>query len=130
MGRAGPGGGDGAGGPGGLGALHPGLPPPPAGLRPRLVFHTQLAHGSPTGRIEGFTNVRELYGKIAEAFHIPPTEVPREEGAQDLELQGAEAVGEAGDRGCRWRDKGHGTGLVGGGGRQGDRSWGAAGVAV
>ncbi|XP_006036538.2 PDZ domain-containing protein GIPC1 [Alligator sinensis] len=75
VGGAGPGGGDGAGGPGGLGALQPGLPPPPAGLRPRLVFHTQLAHGSPTGRIEGFTNVRELYGKIAEAFHIPPTEV-------------------------------------------------------
>ncbi|GAB0201724.1 PDZ domain-containing protein GIPC1 [Grus japonensis] len=53
----------------------PGLPPPPPALRPRLVFHTQLAHGSPTGRVEGFTNVRELYGKIAEAFRIPPGEV-------------------------------------------------------
>lgn len=51
-----------------------GLPPPPA-LRPRLVFHTQLAHGSPTGRIEGFTNVKELYGKIAEAFRLPTAEV-------------------------------------------------------
>ena len=50
-------------------------PPPPA-LRPRLVFHTQLAHGSPTGRIEGFTNVKELYGKIAEAFRLPAAEVP------------------------------------------------------
>lgn len=44
-------------------------------LRPRLVFHTQLAHGSPTGRIEGFTNVKELYGKIAEAFRLPAAEV-------------------------------------------------------
>lgn len=55
-----------------------GLPPPPAALRPRLVFHTQLAHGSPTGRIEGFTNVKELYGKIAEAFRLPAAEVPVE----------------------------------------------------
>lgn len=53
-----------------------GLPPPPAALRPRLVFHTQLAHGSPTGRIEGFTNVKELYSKIAEAFRLPAAEVP------------------------------------------------------
>ncbi|XP_068942962.1 PDZ domain-containing protein GIPC3 isoform X2 [Petaurus breviceps papuanus] len=44
-------------------------------IRPRLVFHTQLAHGSPTGKIEGFTNVRELYAKIAEAFGISPTEI-------------------------------------------------------
>ncbi|KAM8930319.1 PDZ domain-containing protein GIPC2 [Pelodytes ibericus] len=52
-----------------------GLPPPPVSLRPKLVFHTQLAHGSPTGRIEGFTNVKELYSKIAEAFHITPEEI-------------------------------------------------------
>lgn len=52
-----------------------GLPPPPANLRPKLVFHTQLAHGSPTGRIEGFSNVKELYSKIAEAFNISPPEV-------------------------------------------------------
>lgn len=52
-----------------------GLPPPPPALRPRLVFHTQLAHGSPTGRIEGFTNVKELYSKIAEAFRLPVAEV-------------------------------------------------------
>ncbi|KAL4659206.1 PDZ domain-containing protein GIPC1-like isoform X1 [Arapaima gigas] len=58
-----------------LEVLSPGLPPPPASLRPRLVFHTQLAHGSPTGRIEGFSNVRELYTKIGEAFGIPPDEV-------------------------------------------------------
>ncbi|CAL8343312.1 unnamed protein product [Merluccius merluccius] len=52
-----------------------GLPPPPASLRPKLVFHTQLAHGSPTGRIEGFSNVKELYGKIADAFNITPPEI-------------------------------------------------------
>ncbi|XP_066431049.1 PDZ domain-containing protein GIPC3 [Eleutherodactylus coqui] len=44
-------------------------------VRPRLVFHTQLAHGSPTGKIEGFTNVKELYTKIAEVFNISPTEI-------------------------------------------------------
>lgn len=60
----------------------PGTPEPPGPAaprapraRPRLVFHTQLAHGSPTGRIEGFTNVKELYAKIAEVFDISPTEV-------------------------------------------------------
>ncbi|KAJ8270150.1 hypothetical protein GJAV_G00110910 [Gymnothorax javanicus] len=52
-----------------------GLPPPPANLRPKLVFHTQLAHGSPTGRIEGFTNVKELYSKIADAFNLSSTEI-------------------------------------------------------
>ncbi|KAG8454469.1 hypothetical protein GDO86_000911 [Hymenochirus boettgeri] len=44
-------------------------------IRPRLVFHTQLAHGSSTGKIEGFTNVKELYAKIAEVFDISPTEI-------------------------------------------------------
>ncbi|OWK56327.1 PDZ domain-containing protein GIPC3 [Lonchura striata] len=60
----------------------PGTPEPPgpaapraSRARPRLVFHTQLAHGSPTGRIEGFTNVKELYAKIAEVFNISPTEI-------------------------------------------------------
>ncbi|KAB5530656.1 hypothetical protein PHYPO_G00131880 [Pangasianodon hypophthalmus] len=57
------------------GVTQEGLPPPPTNLRPRLIFHTQLAHGSPTGRIEGFSNVRELYSKIGEAFGIPPAEV-------------------------------------------------------
>lgn len=57
------------------GVTQEGLPPPPTNLRPRLIFHTQLAHGSPTGRIEGFSNVRELYAKIGEAFGIPPAEV-------------------------------------------------------
>uniref|UniRef100_A0A3B3VWV8 GIPC1-3 GH1 domain-containing protein n=1 Tax=Poecilia latipinna TaxID=48699 RepID=A0A3B3VWV8_9TELE len=63
-----------------------GLPPPPASLRPKLVFHTQLAHGSPTGRIEGFTNVKELYGKIAEAFNISPPDVSNNNITTDKKL--------------------------------------------
>lgn len=53
----------------------PPAPGPPPCPRPRLVFHTQLAHGSPTGRIHGFTNVKELYAKIAEVFEISPSEI-------------------------------------------------------
>ncbi|KAG8555314.1 hypothetical protein GDO81_017666 [Engystomops pustulosus] len=63
--------------------VSPGLPPPPVSLRPKLVFHTQLAHGSPTGRIEGFTNVKELYAKIAEAFLITPEERIKEDSVID-----------------------------------------------
>ncbi|XP_047443576.1 PDZ domain-containing protein GIPC3 isoform X2 [Mugil cephalus] len=58
--------------------LPPPSPPPPGPpeySRPRLIFHTQLAHGSPTGRIHGFTNVKELYAKIAEVFNISPSEI-------------------------------------------------------
>lgn len=60
--------------------LPPPSPPPPGPPeypRPRLIFHTQLAHGSPTGRIHGFTNVKELYAKIAEVFDISPSEVDK-----------------------------------------------------
>uniref|UniRef100_A0A8C8RG39 GIPC PDZ domain containing family member 2 n=1 Tax=Pelusios castaneus TaxID=367368 RepID=A0A8C8RG39_9SAUR len=46
--------------------------PPPAA---RLHFHTQLAHGSQTGRVEGFASVKELYEKIARVFSIPATEI-------------------------------------------------------
>lgn len=53
----------------------PTSPPSPPCQRPKLIFHTQLAHGSPTGRIHGFTNVKELYAKIAEVFNISPSEV-------------------------------------------------------
>ncbi|XP_041033204.1 PDZ domain-containing protein GIPC1-like [Carcharodon carcharias] len=53
------------------GSADPSRPP----FRPRLVFHTQLAHGSATGRVEGFTNVRELYTKLGEAFGIEPAEI-------------------------------------------------------
>ncbi|XP_060529357.1 PDZ domain-containing protein GIPC3 [Cylas formicarius] len=40
-----------------------------------LHFHCQLAHGSPTAFVSGFSNVRELYQKIAEAFDIPTSEI-------------------------------------------------------
>lgn len=46
--------------------------PPP---RPKLVFHCQQAQGSPTGVISGFTNVKELYQKIAECYDLKPSEV-------------------------------------------------------
>lgn len=44
---------------------------------PKLIFHCQLAHGSPTGLISGFSNVRELYQKIADCFEIPVSTVNR-----------------------------------------------------
>ncbi|KAM8791219.1 PDZ domain-containing protein GIPC2 [Rhynchonycteris naso] len=42
---------------------------------PRLVFYTQLAHGSTTGRVENFSSIRELYTKIADVFAIAPSEI-------------------------------------------------------
>ena len=48
------------------------LPPAPP---PKFVFYCQLAHGSATGKVEGFTNVKELYQKIAEVFKIQSSEV-------------------------------------------------------
>ncbi|XP_062961114.1 PDZ domain-containing protein GIPC2 [Cynocephalus volans] len=50
------------------------LPDPLVPAR-RLVFHTQLAHGSATGRVEDFSSIRELYAKIAGAFEISPSEI-------------------------------------------------------
>lgn len=38
--------------------------------QPKWNFYCQLAHGSPTGIISGFTNVREMYDKIAECYDI------------------------------------------------------------
>ncbi|KAG8126840.1 hypothetical protein E2320_022000 [Naja naja] len=64
----------GRGDPGQNGAI-PRPPQPPPRARPRLIFHTQLAHGSPTAKIEGFTSVKELYAKIAEVFDISSTEI-------------------------------------------------------
>ncbi|XP_004535941.1 PDZ domain-containing protein GIPC3 [Ceratitis capitata] len=43
--------------------------------KPQLIFHCQLAHGSPTGLITGFASVRELYKKIAECYDIPVEEI-------------------------------------------------------
>ena len=56
------------------------LPPPPSSSsvipsRQELVFHTQLAHGSATRDIKDFSNVKELYAKIAVVFDIPTTDV-------------------------------------------------------
>ena len=50
---------------------------PASKSRPKLVFHCQQAHGSPTGLISGFTNVKELYEKIAEAYDMQPAEVTK-----------------------------------------------------
>jgi len=36
-----------------------------------------LAHGSPTGKVEGFTNVKELYQKLGEVFKIQANEVSK-----------------------------------------------------
>lgn len=43
--------------------------------KPKLVFHCQQAHGSPTGLISGFSNVKELYQKIAECYEFPVDDV-------------------------------------------------------
>jgi len=46
--------------------------PQPQAPRPKLIFHCQQAHGSPTGIISEFSNVRELYQKIADAYDLEP----------------------------------------------------------
>ncbi|KAJ8981649.1 hypothetical protein NQ317_000877 [Molorchus minor] len=40
-----------------------------------LQFYCQLAHGSPTAFVSGFSNVKELYEKIGECFDIPASEI-------------------------------------------------------
>lgn len=51
-------------------------PPPESNVsKPQLVFHCQLAHGSPTGLISGFASVKELYQKIAECYDFSVDEV-------------------------------------------------------
>ena len=50
-------------------------PQPPLPSQQELAFHTQLAHGSPTKKIKDFSNVRELYQRIADAFGISSTDV-------------------------------------------------------
>ncbi|XP_031630710.1 PDZ domain-containing protein GIPC1 isoform X2 [Contarinia nasturtii] len=44
-------------------------------LKPQLIFHCQLAHGSPTGLISGFGSVKELYQKIAECYDFSVDEI-------------------------------------------------------
>lgn len=43
--------------------------------KPKLVFHCQQAQGSPTGLISGFSNVKELYQKIADCYEFPVDDV-------------------------------------------------------
>ena len=40
-----------------------------------MVFHCQLAHGSPTRQVRDFTNVKQLYESIAKAFGVPTADV-------------------------------------------------------
>jgi hypothetical protein len=42
---------------------------------PKLIFQCQLAEGSHTGHVSGFSNMKELYEKIAECFNIPASDV-------------------------------------------------------
>lgn len=43
--------------------------------RPRLTFHCQQAQGSPVGIISGFTNVKELYKKIAACYDFEASQI-------------------------------------------------------
>nr|XP_018910132.1 PREDICTED: PDZ domain-containing protein GIPC3 [Bemisia tabaci] len=43
--------------------------------KPKLVFHCQQAQGSPTGLISGFSNVKELYQKIAQCYDFSVDEI-------------------------------------------------------
>jgi hypothetical protein len=43
--------------------------------RRELLFHCQLAHGSATQQIKDFSNVKELYHKIASAFSLHKDDV-------------------------------------------------------
>lgn len=40
-----------------------------------MVFHCQLAHGSPTKQIRDFTNVKQLYEAIAKAFGLSTSDI-------------------------------------------------------
>lgn len=53
-------------------ASHP-IPP-----RNELTFHCQLSHGSPTKDIQDFSNVKELYSRVGEAFDIDPSTVKKD----------------------------------------------------
>lgn len=49
--------------------------PQPQPPKPKLVFHCQQAHGSQTGIISDFTNVKELYQKIADCYDFDVSEI-------------------------------------------------------
>jgi len=40
-----------------------------------MVFHCQLAHGSPTRQVRDFTNVKQLYESIAKAFGVSTDQI-------------------------------------------------------
>lgn len=46
-------------------------------VKQNLVFHCQQAHGSPTGLVSNFSNVRELYQRVADCYDFPSDEVSR-----------------------------------------------------
>lgn len=80
---------DSNGGPGGSptsnggGGVHPATSPAGSAVdglsksapKPKLVFHCQQAQGSPTGIISGFSNIKELYLKIAECYDFPASDI-------------------------------------------------------
>ncbi|XP_019764046.1 PDZ domain-containing protein GIPC3 [Dendroctonus ponderosae] len=49
--------------------------PPVSPVTNSLQFYCQLAHGSPTAFVSGFSNVKELYDKIGEAFDMPASDI-------------------------------------------------------
>ena len=52
-----------------------GQKPTPGGPPKELAFAVQLAHGSATKKVKNFTNVRQLYQRIAVEFTLPPEDV-------------------------------------------------------
>lgn len=44
-------------------------------VKQSLVFHCQQAQGSPTGLVSNFSNVRELYQRVADCYDFPSDEV-------------------------------------------------------
>lgn len=44
-------------------------------IKQNLVFHCQQAQGSPTGLVSDFSNVRELYQRVADCYDFPSDEV-------------------------------------------------------
>lgn len=42
---------------------------------PKLIFQCQLAEGSHTAQVSGFSSIKELYERIGENFNIPASDV-------------------------------------------------------
>lgn len=54
---------------------HNGEPADEQNAKQNLVFHCQQAQGSPTGLVSNFSNVRELYQRVADCYDFPSDEV-------------------------------------------------------